>query len=89
MKPENILLDAQGHVRLIDFGFAKVLQDITKDRTNTNCGTPGYAAPEILMGVGYNYKVDIWSIGILMCEMVGGYTPFQTDDQSSPYNIAE
>ena len=90
LKPENILLDADGHIRLIDFGFAKIMDDITKDRTKTNCGTPGYAAPEILMGIEYNYKVDIWSIGILICEMVGGFTPFSiTNEEASPYNFAE
>lgn len=76
LKPENILIDADGHIRLIDFGFAKMLKDIKKDRAKTNCGTPGYAAPEVMMGIEYNYKVDIWSIGILICELVGGFTPF-------------
>jgi len=42
----------------------------------TNCGTPAYAAPEVLIGTGYNYKADIWSFGILICEMLGGFTPF-------------
>jgi serine/threonine protein kinase len=66
------------------------MSDITKDRTRTNCGTPGYAAPEILMGIDYNYKVDIWSIGILFCEMVGGFTPFPINNEGdSPYNFAE
>jgi serine/threonine protein kinase len=90
LKPENILIDNQGHLRLIDFGFAKIMDNIKTDRTKTNCGTPGYAAPEILMGIEYNYKVDIWSIGILICEMVGGFTPFSINDgESSPYNFAK
>ena len=77
LKPENILLDSKGHIKLTDFGFSKQLKDIQKDRTYTNCGTPGYIAPEVLMAnVGYNYKADIWSIGILICEMIGGYIPF-------------
>ena len=41
-----------------------------------NCGTPAYAAPEVLIGAGYNYKADIWSFGILICEILGGFTPF-------------
>lgn len=58
------------------------MKDIRKDRAFTNCGTPGYAAPEVLTGVGYNYKADIWSIGILICEMIGGFTPFRTHDEA-------
>jgi serine/threonine protein kinase len=76
LKPENVLIDSEGHIRIIDFGFSKIMKDIHVDRCKTNCGTPGYAAPEVMMGIDYNYKADIWSIGILMCEMVGGCTPF-------------
>jgi len=61
---------------LIDFGFSKVLKNLAKDRVKTNCGTPAYAAPEVMMGSGYTYKADIWSLGILICELVGGFTPF-------------
>ena len=76
LKPENILLDQHGHIKLIDFGFALKLKDLKKERTRTNCGTAAYAAPEILMGTSYGYKADIWSFGILMCELIGGFTPF-------------
>lgn len=90
LKPENILLDAKGHIKLIDFGFAKQLKNIKKDRAYTNCGTPGYVAPEVLTGQGYNYKADIWSIGILICEMIGGFTPFSNKDETdSPHKIME
>mmetsp|Transcript_42065 Transcript_42065/g.55423 ORF Transcript_42065/g.55423 Transcript_42065/m.55423 type:complete len:238 (-) Transcript_42065:121-834(-) len=47
-----------------------------RDRARTNCGTPAYAAPEVLIGGGYTYKADVWSFGILICEMLGGFTPF-------------
>ena len=76
LKPENILLDRRGHIKLIDFGFAKQLGDLRRDRARTNCGTPAYAAPEVLIGAGYGYKADIWSFGILICEILGGFTPF-------------
>ena len=46
------------------------------EKARTNCGTPSYAAPEVLIGAGYNYKADIWSFGILICEILGGFTPF-------------
>ena len=59
LKPENVLIDAHGHVKLIDFGFAKKLKQ-DKDRAFTNCGTPGYAAPEVMTGSGHTYKADLW-----------------------------
>ena len=77
LKPENILLDKNGHIKLIDFGFAKKLKNIRKDHAYTNCGTPGFCAPEVMLDAGYTYKADIWSIGILICEMIGGFTPFE------------
>ena len=46
------------------------------EKARTNCGTPAYAAPEVLIGAGYSYKADVWSFGILICELLGGFTPF-------------
>lgn len=76
MKPENILLDKHGHIKLIDFGFSKQVNNVRNHRARTNCGTAAYAAPEVVIGTGYNYKADIWSFGILICELLGGFTPF-------------
>ena len=87
LKPENILLDKEGHVKLIDFGFAKQLSNIAKDRAFTVCGTPGYTSPEVMLGQCYNYKADIWSIGILICEMIGGFIPFNGKEESSPKKV--
>ena len=83
LKPENILIDKNGHIKLIDFGFAKQIKNIHQDRAYTNCGTPGYCAPEVMLDAGHTYKADIWSIGILICEMIGGYTPFQNKHEAS------
>ena len=52
------------------------MSNLRNGKARTNCGTPAYAAPEVLIGAGYNYKADIWSFGILICEMLGGFTPF-------------
>ena len=74
LKPENVLVDESGHVKLTDFGISKQLEDITG--TGTFCGTPEYMAPEIVKHHEYDYKVDIWALGILFCEMLQGSTPF-------------
>ena len=91
LKPQNILIDNNGHVKIIDFGFAKKMQNIKTDRSYTNCGTPGYCAPEVMMAdVGHTYKADIWSIGILICEMIGGFIPFQNKNEAqNPKTIME
>ena len=50
LKPDNVMIDSEGHIKLIDFGFAKVLEDRNNLRTYTNCGTIGYTAPEVIAG---------------------------------------
>lgn len=72
LKPENLLLDAEGHLRLADFGFAKVVHGLTY----TLCGTPEYLAPEIILGHGYDLSGDWWALGILIFEMLTGNPPF-------------
>jgi serine/threonine protein kinase len=68
MKPENMLIDAAGHIKITDFGFAKVIED----KTFTLCGTPEYLAPEIIMSYGHDKGVDWWALGILIFEMLAG-----------------
>jgi len=79
LKPENMLVDSRGFVKLIDFGFAKEC----KGKAFTLCGTPEYMAPEIILGRGYNISVDWWALGILAYECLAGYSPFAGRDQNA------
>jgi len=56
LKPENVMIDKDGHIKLIDFGFSKKLTPSNKFRTYTNCGTVGYTAPEVLMNTNQGYS---------------------------------
>uniref|UniRef100_A0A1I7YY77 Protein kinase domain-containing protein n=1 Tax=Steinernema glaseri TaxID=37863 RepID=A0A1I7YY77_9BILA len=72
LKPENLMLTADGHIKLTDFGFAKVIHS----RSWTICGTAEYLAPEVMSGIGHNRCVDWWALGILIFELMTGKTPF-------------
>ena len=72
IKPENIMVLGNGFIKLIDFGTAKAITD----RTKTIIGTPHYMAPEVILGEGYSFKVDFWSIAICMYEFMCGGVPF-------------
>jgi len=74
LKPENVLLESSGHIKITDFGLCK---ENMKDRTtSTIVGTPEYVAPEILENFDYDFSVDWWSLGILIYEMLVGESPF-------------
>ena len=72
LKPENLLIASDGHLKITDFGFAKKITD----RSFTLCGTPEYIAPEIIMSSGHGMGVDWWALGVLIFEMLSGYPPF-------------
>ena len=76
LKPENVLIDRRGYCVLVDLGFAKVVTD----KTFTLCGTPEYLAPEIILSKGHDKGADYWAFGVLIYEMLVGYSPFYSHD---------
>eukprot|EP01065_Artemidia_motanka_P007939 TRINITY_DN13973_c0_g1_i1.p1 TRINITY_DN13973_c0_g1~~TRINITY_DN13973_c0_g1_i1.p1 ORF type:complete len:439 (+),score=125.15 TRINITY_DN13973_c0_g1_i1:170-1486(+) len=84
LKPENVLLSADGHIVLTDFGLSKMLKE---GRTKTFCGTPEYLAPEILLHKGHGKPVDWWSFGTLLYEMIVGIPPFYSTDVREMYDM--
>lgn len=82
LKPENILVDDDGHLKLIDMGYAK---DIQGNRTCSLCGTPDYLAPEVIRGESYGFSVDWWAFGVLVCEMATGMSAFADENEAESY----
>eukprot|EP00927_Polykrikos_kofoidii_P040493 TRINITY_DN34606_c0_g1_i1.p1 TRINITY_DN34606_c0_g1~~TRINITY_DN34606_c0_g1_i1.p1 ORF type:complete len:482 (+),score=57.29 TRINITY_DN34606_c0_g1_i1:181-1626(+) len=86
VKPENVLLDEAGHVKLIDFGLSKtgLAGEAT---TQTICGTPEYLAPEVLCRKSYGCELDWWSTGVLLFEMIEGRLPFQDSNKQHMFRL--
>lgn len=76
VKPSNILINDGSMIKLADFGFCKTLLS-QQELTNTMVGSPIYMAPEVLKGGSYNTKADVWSLGIVLFEMLYGYCPYE------------
>jgi len=74
LKPENLLLTAEGKIKLTDMGLAKFVIG----KTFTTCGTPDYFAPEIIASTGHTNAVDWWTLGILLFELLSGRPPFES-----------
>jgi len=83
LKPENLVLDAGGYLKLVDFGLAKKL--VGGGRTWTLCGTPDYLAPEVILNEGHDWAVDYWALGVLVYEMTAGTPPFWAEDPMEVY----
>ncbi|RHZ79655.1 hypothetical protein Glove_143g18 [Diversispora epigaea] len=78
IKPENILFGQTGELKIADFGYATYVPDSSSFKPTALCGTLDYFAPEMLMRIPYNEKVDIWSLGILCYELLVGAPPFES-----------
>ena len=89
LKPENLLLTENNILKIIDFGLSHEFDKI--NFLSTKCGSPSYAAPEIIKGGKYDgFKTDIWCCGIILYAMVCGYLPFDGDNNNSLFkNIVE
>ena len=80
IKPENLLLDDNYRVKLSDFGWANYQEE--NQLRKTFCGTPEYLSPEMIRKTGHNFSVDIWTLGVLLFELLAGYAPFTGANQS-------
>jgi len=81
LKPENLVMDSTGYIKVTDFGFAKVVPK----KTYTLCGTPDYLAPEIVTGQGHGKGVDWWCLGVLIYELLSSFPPFFDDEPMGTY----
>ena len=84
LKPENILLDETGHIKLCDFNLAKLGMNKNK-RASSFCGSPLYFSPEMVMEKGATYKTDIYSIGLLIYEMIVGHSAYRATNIKELY----
>jgi len=82
LKPENLVLNETGYLKVTDFGFAKF---VPSDKTFTLCGTPDYLAPEIVTGQGHGRGVDWWTLGVLVYEMIASFPPFFDENPMMTY----
>ena len=74
IKPENCLIDKSDNVKLCDFGWTV---EISKGERITFCGTYEYMAPEIIKEIPYNHMIDVWSLGVLLYELIHSFSPFR------------
>ena len=79
LKPENVMIDAQGNVKIMDFGIARSMEAVTR-LTGSMVGTPAYMAPEQVAGKAVDYRTDIYSLGLILYELFTGAQAFQAEN---------
>ncbi|KAL1560469.1 CBL-interacting serine/threonine-protein kinase 23 [Salvia divinorum] len=87
LKPENLLLDANGVLKVSDFGLSALPQQVREDGLlHTTCGTPNYVAPEVINNKGYDgAKADLWSCGVILFVLMAGFLPFEESNLVALY----
>eukprot|EP01006_Ploeotia_vitrea_P047895 TRINITY_DN67174_c5_g7_i1.p1 TRINITY_DN67174_c5_g7~~TRINITY_DN67174_c5_g7_i1.p1 ORF type:complete len:465 (+),score=255.07 TRINITY_DN67174_c5_g7_i1:160-1554(+) len=87
IKPENCLMDNDGHAYLSDFGLAKRLRESRGYKHRGYAGTPGYTAPEVDADDYYSWQADVWSFGVLLYELLHGYRPYRSDTPAAEQKL--
>ena len=85
MKPENILIDEDGYIKLTDFGLSRFLDE--QELAMSFCGTAEYMSPEMIDKAGHDNSTDWWSLGVLLYEMIIGCPPFYHKDRNKMFEM--
>ncbi len=84
VKPENLLLDRDMNLKMVDFGLSNTYEE--GEKLSTACGSPCYAAPELIKGLEYSgQKADLWSSGVVLYTLLSGHLPFEDSNTQSLY----
>jgi serum/glucocorticoid-regulated kinase 2 len=84
IKPENILVDIDGHIRIADFGLSKIIP--LRGKSFSFCGSAEYMSPEMLNATGHDRRMDIYCLGALLYEMLTGLPPFYVKEINKMYD---